>query len=502
MSYRAKLLLLFVGTAIFVTSLNVAIMSKQRWDLLMQQRQSKLKTLVATSAVLLPARLIRQIRARGDEAAPAYRELAGRLREIRDANRRPNVLDGADIYVEYLYILRAVPEQPGLLEFVADAEVSRANAASVGDIYKYQGRQKIDPNALQSSPEIRTDQWGRWLSANAPIRDPDTGQVVGIVCANVSFDRVERNVVQALLWGTLGLSLSLPLILCAALLLSRWVRQPLQALEAAVSAIGEGDFAARADWPRRDEFGVLASAVNTMATGLQERERVKSAFARYVSQTVLERVMKSGDASVLQGDRRLITVLFSDIRGFTTLAEERRPEEVVRLLNQYFERMIEVAIRNHGWVDKFLGDGLMVTFGAFETDPDHEAHAVRAALEMQAALRTLSAEWEASGLPAIGIGVGINSGYAIVGEIGSSDRVEFTALGDTVNVAARLETACRDIQTDILISEYTYQAVRGLFRVTHRGALQVKGRAAEVVAYSVEGYASPTERADPLGRAA
>ncbi len=245
----------------------------------------------------------------------------------------------------------------------------------------------------------------------------------------------------------------------------------------------------------------MATAINTMATGLQERERVKSAFARYVSQTVVERVMKSGDASVLQGDCSLITVMFSDIRGFTTIAEDRRPEEVVRLLNQYFERMIEVAIRNHGWVDKFLGDGLMVTFGAFETDPDHEAHAIRAALEMQAALRQLFNEWEAEGLPRFGIGVGIYSGYAIVGEIGSSDRVEFTALGDTVNVAALLETACRHLGTDILISEYTYQAVRGLFQVTHRGALHVKGRAAEVVAYSVEGFVAKAERPEPLPHA-
>jgi len=488
-SYRARLLLLFVIVALFVTALNVTVMSRQRWDMLLQQRESKLATLVSTAAVAIPPELVDRIHDRSDDRAPAFRELVAKLRTLRNANRRRNNLNGADLYVDYLYVLRPTQFNPNVLEFVADAEESRENRSNVGDIYRFREGRHIDAASLQTSSVIRTDQWGQWFSANAPIYDPKTGRVVGIVLANASAQRIEQNVSGALTWGLIGVAISLPLILGCALLLSRWVRQPLLALQAAVTAIGGGDLSARVEWDRRDEFGALATEVNAMATGLEERDRIKSAFARYVSQTVLERVMRSGDTSALRGDRRMITVLFSDIRGFTTLAEERRPEEVVQLLNRYFERMIEIAISNYGWVDKFLGDGLMITFGAFESDPEHEVHAVQTALEMQAALRQLSREWEATGFPAFGIGVGINSGYAVVGEIGSSDRVEFTALGDTVNVAARLETACREVGVDILISEQTRQAVRGLFSVTSRGSLQLKGRAAGTIAYSVEGFA-------------
>ncbi len=148
MNYRAKLLLLFFGTAIFVTRLNIAIMSKQRWDLLLQQRHSKLKTLVATTAVMLSARQVSHIRVHEDESTAAYLDLVSQLRKIRDANRRPNRLDGADIYAQYLYILRPVANHPGLLEFVADAEDSRANRSSVGDIYKYPGGHNINANEL------------------------------------------------------------------------------------------------------------------------------------------------------------------------------------------------------------------------------------------------------------------------------------------------------------------------------------------------------------------
>jgi class 3 adenylate cyclase len=408
---------------VFVSGINVTVMSRQRWKLLLEQRESKLATLVSTVAVSIPSNLVSQVGERPDDNTPAHRALVAQLRTLRNANRRLSDLNGADLYVNYLYILRPVADSPGLLEFVADAEETRQDMSRVGDIYRFREGGLIDPGSLQVSETIRKDQWGTWFSANAPIRDPKTGRVVGLVLANVSAARIEHNVFSDIMHGLIGIAISLPLILGCALLLSRWIRRPLQAMQTAVAAIGSGDLSARVQWLRRDEFGSLATQVNEMAAGLEERDRIKSAFARYVSQTVMERVMRSGDTSMLRGDRRMITVLFSDIRGFTTLSEERRPEEVVQLLNRYFERMIEIAIRNHGWVDKFLGDGLMITFGAFETDPDHEAHAVQTALEMQAALRVLSREWEAVGLPAFGIGVGINSGYAVVGEIGSSDRV-------------------------------------------------------------------------------
>jgi len=253
-----------------------------------------------------------------------------------------------------------------------------------------------------------------------------------------------------------------------------------------VNAIGKGQFDARVEARSKDEIGDLARAVNTMATGLKERETVKSAFARYVSRQVMDSVLSSGQTPQVKGDRRKITVMFCDIRGFTSMSEQMRPEEVVALLNEYFERMVEIVFRNQGTLDKFIGDGMMVIFGAPADDPYQEEHALRAAEEMQRELRALSEKWQREGRPPIRIGIGINSGTAIVGNIGASERMEYTAIGDTVNLASRLQAATRDVNADILMSEYTYHALRGVVKANKIGPVQVKGRSEPVVTYAVQ----------------
>jgi adenylate cyclase len=202
---------------------------------------------------------------------------------------------------------------------------------------------------------------------------------------------------------------------------------------------------------------------------------------------VLDAIVAKGEVSVLKGERRRITVLFSDIRGFTTIAEVMRPEAVVRLLGEYFERMVEVVMRHQGTIDKFLGDGMMVIFGAPLDDAYQEEHAVAAAIEMQRELSTLSTKWQAEGRPTIRMGIGINSGAAIVGNIGSDQRMEYTAIGDTVNLASRLESASKELNVEIVVSEQTYDAVRPLFRWKSVGEVTVRGRVEPVRAYSVEG---------------
>jgi adenylate cyclase len=187
----------------------------------------------------------------------------------------------------------------------------------------------------------------------------------------------------------------------------------------------------------------------------------------------------------LRGDRRRISVLFCDIRGFTTISEGLPPEKVVQLLNEYFERMVEVVFRNNGTLDKFIGDGMMVIFGAPEDDPYQEEHALKAAIEMQSELRGLAEKWKPEGLN-LRIGIGINSGPAIVGNIGSSRRMEYTAIGDTVNLASRLESATKELGVGILISEYTHNALRGSFQFRNMGSVHVKGRLDPVLTYSVE----------------
>ena len=179
--------------------------------------------------------------------------------------------------------------------------------------------------------------------------------------------------------------------------------------------------------------------------------------------------------------------MFCDIRGFTSMSENIRPEEAVHILNKVFEAMVTVIFKHGGTLDKFLGDGLMAIFGAPKPDTNQEENAVRAALEIQAELDEMNLAKTMNALPEVHVGIGINSGVAIVGNIGAPQRMEYTAIGDTVNLASRLQSATSEMNVEILISEYTYNAVRGIFKARSVGEVKVKGRMEAVESYVIEG---------------
>jgi adenylate cyclase len=208
----------------------------------------------------------------------------------------------------------------------------------------------------------------------------------------------------------------------------------------------------------------------------QARVHVQQTFGRFVDPRVVADLVRTGGVPALRGETREITVLFSDIRGFTSLSESRPPEEVVALLNRYFTRQVEVVFRHGGTVDKFIGDCIMAFWGAPVQDPDHAAHAVAAALEMA----RVAAEFRDE-LPGtvFEVGIGLNSGPATVGLMGAPSKLDYTVIGDTVNLASRIEGCTKGVAT-ILVSDATRAACGGRFRFVEHGKFKVKGRDAEV----------------------
>jgi adenylate cyclase len=202
---------------------------------------------------------------------------------------------------------------------------------------------------------------------------------------------------------------------------------------------------------------------------------------------VVDSFLHSPESPTLKGERRKLTVLVSDLRGFCKIAESRQPEEVVAFLNRCCEVMSDVIDGHGGTLDKFVGDGMMATFGSPNDDPYQEERAIKAALDLQEKIRVLSAKCEEGNWPPINAGIGIHSGYAVVGSIGSSRHMEYTAIGETVNTAHNLESATKQFGANILISQYTYNAVRGQFNVKRLGQVSLKGHAEPMVVYSVEG---------------
>ncbi|HEX2437509.1 MAG TPA: adenylate/guanylate cyclase domain-containing protein [Methylomirabilota bacterium] len=250
--------------------------------------------------------------------------------------------------------------------------------------------------------------------------------------------------------------------------------RPIVRLMQGTRAVADGDFSLTLPVTSSDELGALTQAFNTMARSLGEKEMITRAFSRYVTREVVDEILKDPARVVLTGARREVTALFCDIRGFTATAESLPPEEVVELLNAFYELMIETTFKHDGTLDKFLGDGVMAVFGAPLYRADHALMAARTALAMQAGMRELSAQRVAAGKSPLSVGIGLNAGEVIAGTVGTSARMEYTVVGDCVNLASRLQSSARPGQ--ILVSADTYTRLNGSVHGRSLGRLAMKGK--------------------------
>ena len=249
-------------------------------------------------------------------------------------------------------------------------------------------------------------------------------------------------------------------------LLSRAVTAPIAALHVGVGRVRAGDYDARVPVVTSDELGELSHDFNLMAAGLAEREELRETFGTYLDRDIV-RLILSGRFP-REGVEVVVSIMFVDVRGFTSFAERSDATEVVAALNALFEVMVPIVAEHGGHVDKFLGDGLLAVFGAPEGYRDHADRAVAAGLALARAVNRPGAE--------LRIGVGINTGPVVAGSIGGAGRLNFSVIGDAVNLAARVEAATRDTGDDVLITRATYDALTRPAVATSRGTVALKGK--------------------------
>ncbi|ORJ57094.1 hypothetical protein B5V00_14255 [Geothermobacter hydrogeniphilus] len=269
----------------------------------------------------------------------------------------------------------------------------------------------------------------------------------------------------------------------AAFILAGFSIRPVLALVKGVKAIGEGNLDQHIDLKRRDEIGVLTTAFNDMAASLREKEFIKNTFERYLSKPLTRIILEHRDDIKLGGEEKEVSILFSDIRRFTTLAERLPPAQILELLNAYFTTMIDIVVDNEGMVDKLMGDSVMALFGAPISLGNDPLRAVQCALDMQRAVIDFNRAQTEKGLPALEMGIGINTGPVVAGNIGSARRMEYTVIGDNVNVAARLQGLAGP--GEILISAATWERVRDQVEATAMPPMTLKGKEHPVDVYRV-----------------
>ena len=235
-------------------------------------------------------------------------------------------------------------------------------------------------------------------------------------------------------------------------------------------------------------FGYTSQTAYRFFTEERRARDIRKMFSSYVSKRIVDELIRDPNKAKLGGDRKEITVLFSDIRGFTNFSEKHEPEDVVSLLNEYLGAMTNIVFEHDGTLDKFVGDAIMALWGAPVGQPDHAERACRCSLVMIKKLKELQAKWTAEGKYAIDIGIGINTGDMVVGNMGAEGKkMDYTVIGDNVNLGARLEGLTRKYNNHIIISEFTYEKVKNIVKVNELGSVTVKGKEKPVVIYDLVG---------------
>lgn len=446
--------------------------------------RQRLRAVVTSLAETVPAAEISQIPVENTELTTLHETLLEQFKRIAQS----------DPDIDSIYVLRPTLE-PTKLRFLVDF-TKREKQGVPGETYSAKGLPVLLRGFEEVSVEERPfmDEFGLTLSGYAPVFDAE-GHAVAVVGIDVLVDRInilKQRVATATLW-LFGIAVAFVSIL--SLLVAGSIRKPLSLMVRAATAISQGDFSTRVSIHRNDEFGVLASHFDHMAADLKEREFLRDTFGRYVSKDVASAVL-AGGVPDLGGEERVVTILFIDLKNYTTISERLSPVQMVEMLNRYLAAMSEVIDRHRGCVIEFLGDAILAVFGAPHYFIEHAEEAVKCAAEMRERLAELNQEWadlgfavqwQRNGVEKIEARVGIHTGPVVVGNLGSPSRMKYAVIGDSVNVAARLETLNKDLGTSILLSDDVKSRLSGPWveRVTDHGEHSVKGRSQKVRIFSV-----------------
>lgn len=268
---------------------------------------------------------------------------------------------------------------------------------------------------------------------------------------------------------------------------SKTLTIPIVKLVAATRQIEQANYQISIRPTTTDEVGILTNSFLSMAHGLEEREKIKSSFGKFVNEEIVKRALK-GEIK-LGGEYKKCAVLFSDLRNFTAMSENKDPADVLEFLNLYFSNIVECIHQTGGVVDKFIGDAVMAHWGALSSSGNDTENAINTALMMRQAILDYNQIHRRSEWPQFRFGCGISTGQVIAGQMGSETRLEYTVIGDTVNLASRIEYLNKILGTDILISEASYQEVRGIYRLGRTPEVTLKGRQQSETLYVVFGRA-------------
>ena len=432
---------------------------------------------------------VRSLPLAGTKWTPIHINLLQRFRETASADQD----------IKSIYLLRPSAE-PTRLIFVVDYEKSGFSAMP-GEAYDASEVpamiQGFARPSVESTP-VR-DRFGITLSGYTPLQG-QRGSSVGVLGVDVDASRLDL-IRSKVLKNTLRIfAFALLLLFLIAIFVSRFLQAPLSCLFNATSAVALGDLTTRLNMQRDDELGLMARHLDVMIDRLQDREFVRETFGRYMSSQIAAKVLSQRSGIVLEGEERVVSVVFSDLCGYSSISEQMSPAQIVGMLNQYLGAMNDIIESYEGCVIEYVGDAIFAVFGAPYYNVCHAEQATRCALAMSECLEQLNSDWESSGLAhgwqrsgiaSIDMRIGIHAGPVIAGNLGSKVRMKYSVIGDTVNVASRIEALNKVFGSRLIISRDVFAHLPAELSqyFEDRGNAVVKGReqAVRIYAYFGEG---------------
>ncbi len=453
-SLRASLAFAFGAAAVVITIALGYTAYRRTSGLVEADARDRLSDLLSVTAAGIDGEMHASIRGEADRGSPAHRKLVAWLEAVKASSPA----------IRFIYTQRRVGDR---IHFIVDPDPTNPISTdylevTAGQLAHYGER------GVYVEPELVRDQWGAWLSGTAPIRS-GAGQD-GVIGIDIDVDRLEE-ARYAQLWAII---IGCVVVGVAGVLFGVWfsgrVARPLVQVERELARLRTLELS----HPFAIESGIrevanIGDAVVNMKRGL-------ASFRKYVPADVVAELIHSNQEATLGAQRETLTILFSDIAGFTSVSEKLSPEQVVRLLERYLAGMSRVLVEHQCTIDKYIGDAVMGFWGAPKPVVDHEIKACRAALGCLAMLKRERAAWEADGFPAIHARIGIHTGEVVVGNIGFEERLSYTIIGDDVNLASRLEGTNKFFETSILVSDATLSKTKGEFATRILGEIIVKGR--------------------------
>ncbi len=485
--FHVKLTLFYCAIVLGALALLSAAVYEGGVELATSGMRSRLMTTTVALARDIGREHLETLREKGDSATPAYKSMRDDFAAVNSVQK-----DLLSIYV-------LVPtDKPGAFRFAVDfiAPGKRTAApAEVGQAYDASSnatlRRGLEEPTVET--EISRDEWGESLSAYAPVRDA-SGKAIALVGIDADAAAIRQTRRDILRIAVLFSLLAAAVLGAAGLVVGRTLRALLTKVIDAATQIAAGNFAARLKLTRQDEFGILGEHFDDMAAGLEERDLIRATFGRYVSEDVAKRVLSGKDGAKMGGEVREVTVLFSDLRGYSTISETLSPTETVEFLNEYLEVMNACIDAEGGCVIEFLGDAILAVFGAPSELEGHPERALRCAMAMREGLAKFNermnaegrAPWLKKGMTGLGQRIGIHTGQVVAGNLGSKVRVKYAVIGDAVNVASRCEGLNKTLGTEILCTSSTYERLPADLQaqLQDKGAHDVKGRANKVAVFA------------------